>query len=261
MSVELETAAAAAVHNLEELSSVLDRARVPISRKNEDHNSAHLYQPRVLSYMCEAVQAAGDLSLTPMAAVAGSIADLTVEVLSSRGATKAFANNGGDIAMMMTPEEQTSIGIVSCLANGKISHRLTLTGQDGIGGVAASGLGGRGLTKGLADAVVVLAENARQADACATLIANETFVESPEVLRVKAEILDPQTDLVGQMVTQKVHTLPPAVILKSLNQSREAALRLMDKSVIKGVYIFVQGQMAAVPESFPGKTIQLQMST
>ena len=81
--------------------------------------------------------------MTPMAAVAGAIADLTVEALEGWGATKAFANNGGDIAIKLTPEESTCIGIVSCLANGKISHKLTLTGRDGIGGVATSGLGGR----------------------------------------------------------------------------------------------------------------------
>ena len=76
-----------------------------------------------------------------MAAVAGAIADLTVEALEGWGAATAFANNGGDIAIKLTPEESACIGVVSCLANGKISHKLTLTWRDCIGGDATRVLG------------------------------------------------------------------------------------------------------------------------
>lgn len=258
MSIELEAAAAEAVHNLGELSRVLCQARIPISKEKIESNYVCLPQPQVLSYMFQAVRATGDLSLTPMAAVAGSIADLSVEVLIEQGATKAFANNGGDIAVKMIEDEKTEIGIISSLATGKISHSFALTGYDQIGGIATSGLGGRGLSKGVADVVVVLAENARLADACATVIANETYVDTPEVLQVKAEILDPQTDLVGQMVTKEVYDLPSAAIRKALRKGKESAFRMIKKGIIQGAYIFVQGQMITVPEFFQTKTRYLK---
>jgi ApbE superfamily uncharacterized protein (UPF0280 family) len=258
MLIELEAAAAAAVQNLEGLSHVLGQARVPISRENIESNYPCLPQPLVLSYMFEAVRATGDLSLTPMAAVAGSIADLTVDVLIKQGATKAFANNGGDIAVKIAEDEKTEIGIISSLAAGRVTHSLAITGGDQIGGIATSGLGGRGLSKGVADAVVVLAENARLADACATVIANETFIDTPEVLQVRAETLDPQTDLVGQMVTKEVYNLPSVVIKKALKKGKESALSMIKKGIIQGAYIFVQGQMATVPEFFQPKARQLK---
>lgn len=257
LSAELDEAAAVAAHHLEELARVPNRARVPFSWEKEHKNPTTLCLPPVFSYMCAAVKATGDYSLTPMAAVAGAIADLTIEALNSRGATKAFANNGGDIAVQVGQGEKIVIGIVSSLATGKITHTLTLTSRECIGGIATSGFGGRGFTKGVADAVVVLAGNARLADACATLIANSTLIEAPEVLQVKAETLDPQTDLAGQMVTNEVQTLPPAMIGKALRRGKESALRLINKGLIKGAFIFVQGQMTVVPTSFLAKTAQV----
>lgn len=256
MQEEMKKAAEIAVYHLEELSCVLDKARIAYGTAAAEGDCCPCRsRPRVLAYMCDAVRQAGDPSLTPMAAVAGAIADLTVEALERWGATKAFANNGGDIAIKLTPEESTCIGIVSCLANGKISHKLTLTGRDGIGGVATSGLGGRSLTKGIADAVVVLADNARLADASATLIANETLVETAEVIRVKAEFLDPQTDLQGQMVTQTVHSLPHRIIAEALERGKRSALQLLDRGVIKGAFIFVQGEMAEVTTGHRGRLV------
>lgn len=253
LTTELEEAATVAVYHLGELARVPDRTRVPKSWVKEHKDPAILPLPPVFYYMCTAVSATGDSSLTPMAAVAGAIADLTVEMLCSRGATKAFANNGGDIAITVGQGEKLVVGIVSSLATGTITHALTLTNMECVGGVATSGLGGRGFTKGVADAVVVLADNARLADACATLIANATMVDTPEVLQVKAETLDSQTDLVGQMVTKEVQSLPPAMIREALKKGEETALGLMNKGLVKGVFIFVQGQMTAIPKIFLDK--------
>jgi ApbE superfamily uncharacterized protein (UPF0280 family) len=254
----LKEAAVVAVRGLEELSNVLPQARMPfVTRKNEEQGCSSPPQPRVLQYMYEAIEAAGDPSLTPMAAVAGSIADLVAESLVRRGATKAFANNGGDISIKLASGEQTSIGIMSDMAKGTISHTLALTSLDGIGGVATSGLGGRSLTKGVAEAVVVLADNARLADACATLIANETLVQTPEVFQVKAETLDPQTDLPGHMVTLRVGILPSAMVQKALVKGKEAAEHLQKKGIIRGAFIFVQGKMTAVPRILLTKTVQV----
>ena len=98
-----------------------------------------------------------------------------------------------------------------------------------------------------------MAKNAGLADACATLVANATLVEAPGVLQVKAETLDPQTDLMGHMVTKEVQTLPPAIVEKALKRGKESALELIGKGLIKGAIIFVQEQMIVVPTSFPAK--------
>lgn len=257
LSAELDEAADVAARHLEELSRMPDRTRIIASRGREKdvENAEASHLPPVFCHMCAAVEATGDSSLTPMAAVAGAIADLTVESLRSRGATKAFANNGGDIALEVGPGEKIVVGIVSSLATGKITHTLTLTGEEGIGGVATSGFGGRGFTKGVADAVAVLSRNARLADACATLVANATLIEAPEILQVKAETLDPQTDLAGQMVTKKVQPLSPALIDKALRGGRESALWLIEKGLIKGAFIFVQREMTVIPASLLFKTV------
>jgi uncharacterized protein len=249
MQNELEEAANTAVRCLDDLSPVLNLARIPYSKfsvKQKEIDPTSM--PEVLQYMCGAVDAAGDPSLTPMAAVAGSIADLTAEALGRLGATRAFVNNGGDIALIMSPEEHIRLGIVSCLADGKVSHILSLSGRDGVGGIATSGLGGRSLTKGVADAVVALAKNARLADTAATVIANETLVEFPGVVQVKAETIDAQTDLEGQMVTERVENLPSTMVEKALDNGRESAQRMIEKGIIHGAFIFVQGRMTVVPK-------------
>lgn len=254
LSAELDEAAAVAVHHLEDLSRVPDRTGVSLSGEGKDKKTPVILDfPPVFSYMCAAVKATGDHSLTPMAAVAGAIADLTVEALSGWGATKAFVNNGGDIALEVGSEEKIVVGIVSSLARGEVTHTLALTSEECIGGVATSGYGGRGFTKGVADAVVILAGNARLADACATLVANATLVETPEVLQVKAETLDPQTDLVGQMVTKEVRVLPPKIVEEALKKGERAALRLFEKGLIKGSFIFIQGEMSVLPASLPAR--------
>ncbi len=253
MRKELDEAAAIAARHLEELSHVPERGKLPLLGINGhgDPAVASRRLPLVFRQMCRAVKATGDSTLTPMAAVAGAIADLAAEALLRRGATKAFVNNGGDMAVRVGPGEKLLVGIVASLSSGKITHILTLTNGEGIGGVATSGLGGRGFTKGVADAAVVLAENAGLADACATLLANSTFVNTPQVQQARAETLDPLTDLKGRMVTQAVHTLPGGVVLQALKQGSESARQLIEKEVIKGALIFVQGQMAAIPGPFP----------
>ena len=48
--------------------------------------------------MVESVQALCEKDLTPMAAVAGTIADGVADFLFDRGMTKVVVDNGGDIA-------------------------------------------------------------------------------------------------------------------------------------------------------------------
>ena len=55
--------------------------------------------------MIESVRAIGDMDLTPMAAVAGTIADAVADWIFERGPTKVVVDNGGDIAIRLAAGE------------------------------------------------------------------------------------------------------------------------------------------------------------
>lgn len=213
---------------------------------------------KVLSMMVEAVRRCPDPSLTPMAAVAGSIADLVADLLVAKGATKVVINNGGDIALRLTGGESVKVGIASDLKEWAVSHMIEIDYLSQIKGIATSGLGGRGLTKGIASAVVILGENASQADACATLIANNTFSLDPEIKQVRAEELDPNTDLYGHLVTSEVGQLQPATRRRALSKGLCKASELVDLGLIKGAIIFVGKLLATVPKDLQPRVLPVR---
>ncbi|QDR82490.1 FAD:protein FMN transferase [Sporomusa termitida] len=205
--------------------------------------------PEVLKRMLAAVQRADDITLTPMAAVAGTIADLTADWLLARGATKAIVNNGGDIAVRLATGQKTAVGIAPAIGR-QPTHKLVLDDSRGIGGVATSGLGGRSFTKGIATAAVVAAGTAAVADACATSLGNATYVGHPAVKLARAEQLDPNTDIWGHQVVTEVGLLPPAVVEAALMNGWSRASELYNQGVIAGAAVFVQQQLVMIPEGF-----------
>lgn len=205
--------------------------------------------PEVLLQMITAVKRSGDKTLTPMAAVAGTIADLTADWLQLHGATKAIVNNGGDIAVRLTGAQTTTVGIAPAIGR-KPTHALALTADAGVGGIATSGLGGRSFTKGIATAAVVAAARASVADACATSLGNVTYVEHPAVKLAWAEQLDPNTDIRGHRVVEQVGLLPPAVVEQALHNGWSQAAQLYKTGLIMGAAIFVQQRVVMIPDNF-----------
>ena len=61
--------------------------------------------------MWTAAKRIGDGDLTPMAAVAGTIAAATADFLEHLGMTRVVVNNGGDLALRLKGEEKLYIGI------------------------------------------------------------------------------------------------------------------------------------------------------
>ncbi|KKM10445.1 hypothetical protein SY88_13675 [Clostridiales bacterium PH28_bin88] len=204
--------------------------------------------PKVLRLMVEAVAATGDETMTPMAAVAGTFADLVADFTVDQGATKVLVNNGGDIALRLKPGESTRVGIAPRLQVGMATHFIPLDFNSKVGGVATSGLGGRSFTLGVADAVVSVARNAALADACATLIGNYTNVEFPGVTRRPARELDPDTDIPDLLVTTCVGQLPEWAVEKALDGGVAKAKQLAEKNLILGAVIFVAGRVRMWPE-------------
>jgi hypothetical protein len=111
----------------------------------------------------------------------------------------------------------------------------------GIGGVCTSGLGGRSLTLGIASAAVALSPSASLADGAATLLGNVTYIDSPKVKRMLAESIYPDTDVRGLMVVTEVEPLSDEEIEKALSLGEKKAQELLNKQVITGAFIAVQG--------------------
>ncbi len=198
---------------------------------------------RLALVMTEAACLVGDPDLTPMAAVAGTIADATADFLQNEGLGRVIVNNGGDVALRLEPGETVAIGIRMDVTRETVSYRMRATAEDRIRGVCTSGLGGRSFSLGVASAATVCAPRASLADAAATAVANATYVESPAVRRRLADSIDPATDLRGVLVTTSVGQLTDSEVKLALSQGIARAEKLVMRGVISGACVCVQGRM------------------
>ncbi|PZW48978.1 hypothetical protein C8P66_1033 [Humitalea rosea] len=182
--------------------------------------------------------------ITPMAAVAGAVADhiLAAMVTAAPGLRRAWVNNGGDIALHLAPGEVFRVGLVPELA---VDGQAVIVAADPVRGIATSGWPGRSFSLGIADAVTVLAGNAAAADAAATMIANAVDAEHPAIQREAAEMLDPDSDLGARLVTVAVGPLPEALVADALAQGLAEAETLRGRGLILGALLRCQGQQVA----------------
>jgi len=195
--------------------------------------------------------------ITPMVAVAGSVADYILDAMGS-GLDRAIVNNGGDIALHVSKGAFFDIGIAddrdvyfsnfTKKVSGKLAGNMPLKGQirlgheDKIGGVATSGWRGRSHSLGIADSVTVLAKTAADADVAATLIANAISVSSPVILRQPANELAPDSDLQDRMVTVAVGPLTDDEIYRALAAGSSLAAAMHGDGQIAAVYARLQGR-------------------
>ena len=200
--------------------------------------------PRV---MAEAVLATGEKTLTPMAAVAGTVADAVADWIFAQGAEFVAVNNGGDVALRLEPGQQMRMGILPDL-NGSISQVVTLRAEDGIGGVCTSGLGGRSLTRGIANSVTVFSHRCALADACATHIANCSYIDSPRVHTCLAGELEPESDIAALRIVRQVEALEEREIRQGLEQVHQEALRQLERGNLVSAAADIQGLQLWVPE-------------
>lgn len=198
---------------------------------------ADLPQDELALEMITNSRAIGDGDLTPMAAVAGTIADAVSDWLFERGPTRVIVDNGGDIAVRMTEGEAVTVGIRPQVNSHNISHAIHLNSDRLSWGVATSGMGGRSFTRGIASAVTVLAANASMADAAATAVANACFVEDKSIIQMPAENIEPNSDLGGIRITTRVGSLSAESSLMALANARRKAEYLSQKDLIIGAFI------------------------
>jgi ApbE superfamily uncharacterized protein (UPF0280 family) len=185
--------------------------------------------------------------ITPMAAVAGAVADEVLEaMLAGREIARAYVNDGGDIAIHLAPGERLAAGLVTNPDAPQLDGTIELDHAMPVRGLATSGWRGRSFSLGIADAVTALAASAAVADAAATMIANAVDCDHPAIKRSPAKLLREDTDLGDLPVTVDVGALPEAVIDRALDRGGEHAEALRSAGLIFAASLVLQGSVRIV---------------
>jgi ApbE superfamily uncharacterized protein (UPF0280 family) len=197
-----------------------------------------------------------DRFITPMAAVAGAVADGVLAAMVKRDdLSRAFVNNGGDIAFHLAPATSLRCGLVTDLAAPSLDGAFLLTAEHPARGLATSGRackgrGGRSFSLGIADSVSVLARTAAQADAAATIIGNAVDLPGhAAVQRLPASAIDPASDLGDRLVTVDVGSLDAAGIDAALDAGEAMADALIRAGLIDGAVLALRGSLRVVDPS------------
>ena len=198
--------------------------------------------------------------ITPMAAVAGAVAQELIGFYQRPGISRAWVNNGGDIALHLAPGASLRIGLFADLArlDGRqlceglsLDAHFTVQHHLPVRGIATSGWRGRSFSLGIADSVTVLARTAADADAAATMIANAVNIDHPAIQRAPASSLKDDTDLGDMLVTVGVPPLPHAQVQAALRAGLKRARALQSRGLIWSAALICQGRCArAEPSPF-----------
>lgn len=200
---------------------------------------------RIARCMAAACAPYHPLFLTPMAAVAGAVAEEVLAQLIAPDIRRAYVNNGGDIALHLAKGQRLSCAI------GTGGHRIDIAHGSRVRGIATSGWGGRSFSFGIADAVTVLARSAAVADAAATVIANAVDLpDHPAIRRRPACDLQADSDLGPRLVTTHVPDLSPAACDKAMAAGLSCAKDLQSRGLIEAAAIFLQSGVAVLGAPF-----------
>lgn len=181
--------------------------------------------------------------ITPMAAVAGSVAQEMLGVMCEAAPLqRAYVNNGGDIALHLAPGERFRIGLVKRPDRPEFFATATIRPEDGVAGIATSGYPGRSFSLGIAEAVTVLAPTAAMADAAATVIANAIDLPGhPAIERRPANSIQSDSDLGERLVTRDVGPLAIDEIETALGAGLAEAEHLRAAGLIVSAAMHLQG--------------------
>lgn len=234
---------------LAELVAELPRLREPVA------GTYPLLAGSTARRMAAAVWPHRGVYVTPMAAVAGAVAEeLLHALLLNRNLEKAFVNDGGDIALFLAPGESLRAGIVNDIVHPGIDATAEIPFASPVRGIATSGWRGRSQSLGIADAVTVLAPTASQADAAATLIANAVNVDHPAIERRPARELREDSDLGDLPVTVDVGGLPEEKVVEALGNGLAIAREMQRAGLLSTAYLALQGQVLTLRECIASRS-------
>ncbi|WP_340119414.1 UPF0280 family protein [Pelagibius sp. 7325] len=245
-------AAATCFHDvLPGLVAELDGLRKPVG--------AAVLRGPVARRMGAACAAHQSVFVTPMAAVAGAVADHVLAAMTAAAdLSRAYVNDGGDIALHLAPGETLACGLVAEVRDPRLNGRAVISHDIPVRGIATSGRatlkdGGRSFSLGIADAVTVFARAAAEADVAATLIANAVDLpEHPAIERRPASELDPDSDLGARPVTVSVGALTRDEIAAALVRGQAEARRMQAAGLIEAAVLFLRGEAVMVDREGSG---------
>jgi ApbE superfamily uncharacterized protein (UPF0280 family) len=190
-----------------------------------------------------------DCFITPMAAVAGSVAEEILESMTAAAnLDRVYVNNGGDIAVYLGDGQTYKIGMVERPDCPSLLGSLEITAADSVRGIATSGWRGRSFSLGIADAVTVLACRAAAADAAATVIANAVNLpDHPGVTRLPAREISPDSDIGELLVTRGVEPLSQSEIDTALENGIRIATLLRERGLIHSAALCLQKCVRVLP--------------
>jgi ApbE superfamily uncharacterized protein (UPF0280 family) len=226
--------------------------------------SLRLQGPVATRMACACAPYARDFGLfiTPMAAVAGAVADQLIVALRRPGIKRAYINNGGDIALHLTDRTSFEVGVVAVptlrgphanpppRAGEGMDATLRVDASMPVRGIATSGWRGRSFSLGIADSVTVLAADGAAADAAATMIGNAVDIEHPAIERAPADSLRDDTDLGSRLVTVDVPCLPLDAVEAALDNGLAFARRCCDRGLIHAALLTLQGRTRMLNPQF-----------
>ncbi|RYZ01878.1 MAG: UPF0280 family protein [Comamonadaceae bacterium] len=188
--------------------------------------------------------------ITPMAAVAGSVAQELVACYDLPGVERAWINNGGDIALHLAPGASVRIGLLADLARfdpaaarlPELDGSFEIDASMPVRGVATSGWRGRSFSLGIADSATVLAASAADADAAATVIGNAVDVQDQAIDRRPANECKDDSDLGSRLVTVAVGALSEAQVQRALEAGAARARAMQAAGLIAAAVLVCQGR-------------------
>ena len=191
---------------------------------------------------------AADHFITPMAAVAGSVAEeILGAMMRAAWLDRAYVNNGGDIALHLADDEQFTVGLLDRPDPFGLMRTTTIRGHEPTRGIATSGRHWRSFSLGIADAVTVLARTAAKADAAATIIANAVDLPGhPAIVRCPAQEIQPDSDLGSRLVTRDVGFLEKSEVARALEAGRDKTRRLLAMGLIEAAVLHLQGETCVI---------------
>jgi uncharacterized protein len=224
---------------------------LPLLRRAVDDGHPGVTGP-VARRMVAACRPHAGIFITPMAAVAGAVADeMLAALLAGRSLSKAYVNNGGDIALHVAAGESLAIGVVGDADCPSVDGVATITAAMPVRGIATSGWRGRSFSLGIADAATVLATDAAAADAAATLVANAIDLDHASIKRSCACDLDEASDLGARLVTTEVGWLEPNHVERALCSGVACAEAMHRAGLIHGAVLVLRRQIRVVGDVVP----------
>ena len=192
------------------------------------------FNNKISQSMQDATEKYSPTFITPMAAVAGSIADNILRVLiNNTNLEKAYVNNGGDVSFYLNKNQimkSSLAAIPNMIAEIKYKDKSR--------GIATSGWRGKSFSRGFADSVTVLADNAAMADAAATMIGNAVDIYNhPKIKKQPANEMYEDSDLKNLLITVEVGLLTKVEIKEALKNGYQTALQYINKDLINTALI------------------------